>query len=239
MKKFLAKLVLFVIISILMNLSLAGAYAATDPRTGKTIPEEAGTTSGETADQAIQDLHNDEERSSALGDLAALTTGDNACFDETEENTYIITIVEEPLLWEESQSPDADYITKICYRNTLDLTHINGGVISEISKYCSDGLLTKFPKNYFCEEIMVIFSKGGTSLIEGYISTIYKWAASVVGIIAVIVIIISGIQIAASGGDSQPIEEAKNRIIKSLSGLAVLFLSGLILYTINPTFFTK
>ena len=42
-----------------------------------------------------------------------------------------------------------------------------------------------------------------------------------------------------AGGDTQAVENAKSRIVKSLSGIVVLFLSGLILYTINPTFFTR
>ena len=86
---------------------------------------------------------------------------------------------------------------------------------------------------------MVILSKGGTSLITGYISTIYTWGATVAGIISVLVIILSGIQLSASAGDSQAVEGAKNRIIKSLLGLAVLLLSGVILYTINPNFFVR
>jgi len=67
---------------------------------------------------------------------------------------------------------------------------------------------------------------------------IYTWAAGFVGLIAVGVIMISSIQISLSGGDSQAVTNSKDRIVKSLAGLAVLFLSGLILYTINPNFFT-
>jgi hypothetical protein len=88
-----------------------------------------------------------------------------------------------------------------------------------------------------CNQVMALYSVGGTTMLEGYISVIYNWAAGIVGLIAVTVIIISGIQIATSGGDSAALDAGKNRIIKSLSGLAVLFLSGLILYTINPNFF--
>ena len=75
-------------------------------------------------------------------------------------------------------------------------------------------------------------------MLYSYISLIYRWAASVVGVIAVTVIILSAIQIAASGGDPESINKSKTRIIQSLSGIAVLFLSAIILNTINPNFFT-
>ena len=91
---------------------------------------------------------------------------------------------------------------------------------------------------YSCKEIQIILSKSGTLVMYTYINYIYKWAATIVGLIAVMVMIFSGIQIATSGGDTEVLSSAKARIIKSLSGIAVLFLSGLILYTVNPTFFT-
>ena len=56
--------------------------------------------------------------------------------------------------------------------------------------------------------------------------------------IAVLIMVISGIQISAAAGDQQAVTNAKNRIVQSLGGLALLFLSGIVLYTINPTFFT-
>ena len=86
---------------------------------------------------------------------------------------------------------------------------------------------------------MAILAKGGTSFIEAYIGLIYRWAAGLVGLIAVAVIIISSIQISFAGGETEAVNKAKGRIIKSIAGIAVLFLSGLILYTTNPTFFTR
>lgn len=89
-----------------------------------------------------------------------------------------------------------------------------------------------------CVPIQFLVSMTGINLLKFYVLQIYIWAASIVGIIAVLIIVISGIQIAASGGSDQ-ISSAKTRITQSLAGLAILFLSALILYTINPTFFTK
>ena len=59
------------------------------------------------------------------------------------------------------------------------------------------------------------------------------------GIIAVLVIVVSGIQISIDQGSGEGVTAAKNRITQSLAGLVILFLSALILYSINPTFFTK
>ncbi len=80
-----------------------------------------------------------------------------------------------------------------------------------------------------------IDGKSGTDLLARYVGAIYRWAAGVIGIISVLVIVISGIQITV---DTSGLEKAKERIMQSLMGLVLLFLSALILYTINPTFFT-
>jgi len=88
-----------------------------------------------------------------------------------------------------------------------------------------------------CRPIQLLVSTSGINLLKFYVLQVYVWGAGIVGIIAVLVIVVSGIQIAASGGEEQ-LTSARTRIIQSLSGLAILFLSGLILYTINPTFFT-
>ncbi len=89
-----------------------------------------------------------------------------------------------------------------------------------------------------CRPVQLLVSTSGINLLKFYVLQVYIWAASVVGIIAVLVIVVSGIQIAASGGEEQ-LTSARTRIMQSLAGLAILFLSGLILYTINPTFFTS
>ncbi len=92
--------------------------------------------------------------------------------------------------------------------------------------------------SFTCSILERITGRSGSDLFGRYVSALYRWAASVVGIIAVLVMVISGIQISVAGSDSGKIEEAKGRIAQSLVGLAILFLSGLILYTINPGFFT-
>lgn len=168
------------------------------------------------------------------------------------DNGYIITIIEEPLNFEASdtKTPASDFESRICYRNTLvHHTEEEQTVQAELRKGdgangCSskaEALANANPETYsfYCQQVQVLLSKGGTSLIEGYISTIYNWAFGIVGLISVMVIIISAAQISLGAGDTQSIDSAKTRIIKSLSGIVVLALAGLILYTINPNFFIK
>ncbi|PIQ77239.1 hypothetical protein COV82_05590 [Candidatus Peregrinibacteria bacterium CG11_big_fil_rev_8_21_14_0_20_46_8] len=77
----------------------------------------------------------------------------------------------------------------------------------------------------------------GVDIFTSYVGKIYRWAASVVGIISVLIITASGVQISMAGGDSAKIDSAKTRVLQSIVGLVILFLASLILYTINPGFF--
>lgn len=83
----------------------------------------------------------------------------------------------------------------------------------------------------------VIQGKEGGEILSKYAGMIYKWLAGFVGILSVLLLIAGGIQISIAGGAQSQLDSGKNRIIAALVGLALLFLSGLILYTINPTFF--
>ncbi|MBU1152112.1 hypothetical protein KJ632_04790 [Patescibacteria group bacterium] len=158
------------------------------------------------------------------------------CFDEDETCDgvpCIITIVEEPFSSKEGTKGDA-YQVRTC---TRVVTTTGNKSSQEVLESCP-GVSEEENTTITCSEINVILSKPGTSMITGYIGSLYRWGASIGGLIAVAVIIISGVQIALSAGDSQVIDEAKGRIIKSLSGLALLFLASALLYTVNPTFFT-
>jgi hypothetical protein len=241
MKKLITKLALFIIIALMANSFIAFAETRYDPK--NTAPVEIednnipGNNTSANPTTAIQEMVNDLKRYIP-------------CISEDDQKGYIITIMEESFGKERGGDTD-DFKTRSCSRNTIiyrygESTGNSGkiGNASVLLKTCDEeGMKESLGNNatkisVSCDEVMVIYSKGGTTMIEGYISTIYNWAAGLVGLIAVLVIVLSGLQIAVGGGDSQAMESAKNRIIKSLSGLAVLFLSALILYTINPTFFT-
>lgn len=89
-----------------------------------------------------------------------------------------------------------------------------------------------------CQKVQVYFAQSGAELLYTYIGRVYRWAAGTVGIVAVFFLVLGGIEMSGAQGDSGKVEKAKDRITQSLSGLVLLFLSALILYTINPNFFT-
>jgi hypothetical protein len=173
-----------------------------------------------------------------------------------EDAKYIITIIEEPLttnLGGNADVPGDDFRQRICYRHVIRYKASTGRIEdnettshqrSELSKTGCHEKLQKFANeknevSYFCKPILVILSKGGTTMLYNYIGMIYRWGVSMVGIIAVLIIVISGIQISMAGGEAEAVTSAKKRIMQSLSGIAVLILSSLILYTINPDFFIR
>lgn len=84
----------------------------------------------------------------------------------------------------------------------------------------------------------VVTGKTGLDLLTNYASQVYQWIAGVVGAICILVIVVSGIQISIGGLSQEEVSTAKDRVIRALVGLVVLFLSAFILYTINPLFFT-
>ncbi len=87
-----------------------------------------------------------------------------------------------------------------------------------------------------CQKVQWLISSTGAGILKTYVKQIYVFGAGIVGFIAVATIVGSGIQISVSGATGD-ITEAKDRITQSIMGIALLFLSALILYTINPTFF--
>lgn len=147
------------------------------------------------------------------------------CADVGTNAKGFFVIMEEPL-----GGPDAKY----CYRVCKEITGIQPKRVCKIQDKCTtdDDIGT----NYTCDRIQVLLAESGGNLINQYVRMIYLWSAGTIGIVAVLIIVISGIQImfAGSAGD---LAEPKKRIMQVLFGLVVLFLSGLILYTINPTFF--
>lgn len=104
-----------------------------------------------------------------------------------------------------------------------------------------DGYGQQANGNYYdCQGVTVIMSpleQGGIGVINVYVSLIYRWVAGIVGVIAVLIMIVSGIQIITAQGESEAISAGKKRIMQSIGGIALLFFASGILYIINPTFF--
>lgn len=80
-------------------------------------------------------------------------------------------------------------------------------------------------------------ASNGVDLINQYISMIYMWAASIIGVVAVLMIVVSGLQIIFGGAHTEFVSEAKGRIMQALLSLVLLFCTALLLRTINPNFF--
>lgn len=80
-------------------------------------------------------------------------------------------------------------------------------------------------------------ASNGVDLINQYISMIYLWAASIIGILAVLMIVVSGIQIIFGGANTEIVSDARGRIMQALLSLVLLFCTALLLRTVNPNFF--
>lgn len=89
----------------------------------------------------------------------------------------------------------------------------------------------------FCSQRQWVIGNSGAGIIKLYVKQIYTFMAFTVGSIAVATMVVSGIQISVSGV-SGDISAAKQRMTQAIVGIVLLFFSGILLYTINPTFFT-
>lgn len=83
----------------------------------------------------------------------------------------------------------------------------------------------------------LIVGNDGSEILVNYAKLLYKWLAGFIGLVAVLFVIAGGIQISTAGANQEGMQQGKDRIIAALVALMILFLSSLILYTINPTFF--
>ncbi len=90
---------------------------------------------------------------------------------------------------------------------------------------------------YGCSKRQWVIGSSGLGIVKLMVKQIYTFAAFSVGTMAVGTMIFQGIMISVSGV-SGDITEAKTKILQALAGIVLLFLSGLILYTINPEFFS-
>ena len=89
----------------------------------------------------------------------------------------------------------------------------------------------------YCEIVQIYYSSGGTSLLYGYIGIIYKYMAGLGSFIAVLMLIVAGVMRSAAGDKPDLMTKANQLAMRCITGLIVLFLSAVILYTINPNFF--
>ena len=62
----------------------------------------------------------------------------------------------------------------------------------------------------------------------------YKYLVTIASIVAVVMIIVAGMQWVTSGGNSEAISSAKKRISGAIIGLFIAYMSYFVLNTINP-----
>lgn len=79
--------------------------------------------------------------------------------------------------------------------------------------------------------------EGSGSYIVNYSRIVFAFAGGIAGGLAMLMLIIAGIQIMTSSGEEQ-IKQAKERLQGALLGLVLLSTGGLLLYFINPCFFS-
>ena len=82
-----------------------------------------------------------------------------------------------------------------------------------------------------------IIADNGIELWKEFISRIYKMAAGIIGLICVLIIVFSGMQMSLGGLSSEGVNQAKERIMQALLSLILLFGTALLLQVINPGFF--
>ena len=85
-------------------------------------------------------------------------------------------------------------------------------------------------------ELQVPFVAGKTSVkdVGEYINDLYIWLVGALGILAVVMIMVGGVQWMFAAGNVSKINVAKKRISDAFLGLLLCAFSFLILYTINP-----
>lgn len=67
---------------------------------------------------------------------------------------------------------------------------------------------------------------------------IYRYVGWIIGVLAVLAVIISGLQMTIGAAAPDQTKQAQKRIAMIISGVVLYFLVGVILRTINPNFFT-
>jgi|GEM_PF-4044671 len=126
-------------------------------------------------------------------------------------------------------------------KRSCETTYVASSSCSATSKSEIDAALGRpvvdGEKFTLCEPVMVYVSPAGTALLYYYIGQIYRYMATLGGTIAVLILIVGGIMRASAGDSTDRISKANAIITKCISGLALLFLSAIILYAINPNFF--
>lgn len=110
-------------------------------------------------------------------------------------------------------------------------------IVNSVSAECKEGdgkICLNVPLSGLDEGVST--EGGAVGIFKEYVGAIYVFGAGLVLVVAVIMIIIGGYETMFKGGVEGNIA-GKERIIQALLGVVLVFLSALILHSINPTFF--
>jgi len=80
--------------------------------------------------------------------------------------------------------------------------------------------------------------QGPFGLLYNYLGLVYNFLSGLIVGFVILITIVGGIRITIAGGDKSKYDAGKDMIIKALVGMILWFTASVILYTINPTFFT-
>ena len=99
------------------------------------------------------------------------------------------------------------------------------------------------PPSYGPVQAVLVFEpgredQGPFGLLYNYLGLVYNFVSGIIVGFAVLVVIIGGIMISTAGGEPDKLNKGKDLIKKALIGMVLWFTASVILYTINPTFFT-
>ncbi|MGL5831216.1 MAG: pilin [Candidatus Altimarinota bacterium] len=238
MKKFILKLANLSLLALLLlgSFPIASAQSADDIckyasyQNATVVPESfAGLPEAEPARTEEINKRNAEyaKRQQAARDAAAVES-----FKD-----YVVVIAEEPLGAGDGKF-SANCARKIeCSTGNYNPAASGQQIQSCYSQYTTVSDCTP-SDTVTCEIVQVYVAPVGTGLLYSYVGQIYRYVSFIGGLIAVFIIIVAGVMWTSAGGNSEAVSKAKEMITRSLVGLVVLFLSALILYTINPNFFT-
>lgn len=231
MKKTIKIIIVILVISMMILPLIANAEETTPP-----VPD---TTKDEETTKLMNDMSKQWECPAEIDEIKKL----EECIKDDERTKWIITPLEESIAGENVKG-DKNEIRQ-CTRVIMNGNCKWMGDQNKAPPEAKEASYTKIVKGIKCpskalkcERVTYLLAKTGTGVIEMYVGLIYRWAASLAGIVCILIMIVSGIQISAAGEDTQGVESAKKRIFQSLTALVILFMSALILYMINPDFFT-
>ncbi len=229
--KLITKLLLIIIVVMLQTTLTTTQAQATDINSIKC--ENLNTNTNKNTNTDTDKNKNDKDKDKDENDKDENDKDENNTDENTNLKDILITIIEEPIgKTNTTQTTNTGNFRVLnCFRKTeIDAT--NHKTTTKYSDTC-----TPEENKVKCDFVQVYLSTSGMSLLFGYIGIIYKWFATIVGTIAVLYLIIGGLMWTTAGDSSENIDKAKEKIIQSITGLVILFLIGIILYTLNPTFF--